>query len=280
MESGAKQERRVVAAPLRAPRPIDTEHLADRGSLEAKAGLGNAEEWLTAGGEGLAPPPPGSAPAVQRIRSSYSKVGAARFISHLELIDVFSRALRRAALPVAYSGGHHPQPRLRFSPGLPLGAESDCEVVDIDFTEPLCVDDFNRRFGTQLPEGLLLLVVREVSLREPSPDRGLSGFRYLIDIDSLIDGAGNAEVDHRLAAFARSATFPVRKRHPRGDKEIDARRFVTRAERVDRSTMELDVRFTTEGSIKPSDFLAAVFDLDEPTARSLPLRKTASYYES
>jgi hypothetical protein len=69
------------------------------------------------------------------------------------------------------------------------------------------------------------------------------------------------------------------KRRPRGDKEIDARALVTRAERIDRNTVELDVRFSTDGSIKPSDFLAALFDLDETTARALPLRKTTSYYD-
>jgi radical SAM-linked protein len=261
--------------------PIATETANDRGApLDTKAGLGNAEEWLAAGGEGLAAPPPSSSPAVQRIRSTYSKVGAARFISHLELIDVFTRALRRAALPVAYSSGHHPQPRLRFSPGLPLGAESDCEVVDIDFSEALSVEDFEHRFAGQLLEGITLLDVREVSLKEPSPDRGLSGFRYLIDIDTLVDGEGAADIDQRLAAFARSASFPMLKRRPRGDKEIDARALVTRAERIDRSTVELDVRFTADGSIKPSDFLAALFDLDETTARALPLRKTTSYYDS
>jgi radical SAM family uncharacterized protein/radical SAM-linked protein len=261
--------------------PAAAENAAERTRREAKPGLGNAEEWLAAGGEGLAAPaPPGAAPAMQRIRCTYGKLGAARFISHLELIDVFTRALRRAALPVAYSGGHHPQPKLRFSPGLPVGAESECEVVDIDFTETLALNDFRLRFASQLPEGLTLLDVREVSLHEASPDRGLRGFRYLIDIDSLINGDGGADVDRRLADFARAATFPVRKRRPRGDKEVDARGLVTRAERIDRCTVELDVRFTNEGSLKPSEFLAAVFDLDESTARALPLRKTTSYYES
>lgn len=279
VELGVAETSRKSAA-TRVPLQTVPETASDRATLDAKAGLGNAEEWLAAGGEGLAPPPPGSAPAVQRIRSTYSKVGAARFIGHLELIDVFTRALRRAALPVAYSSGHHPQPRLRFSPGLPLGAESDCEVVDIDFSEALSVEDFERRFAGHLLEGLNLLDVREVSLRERSPDQGLTGFRYHIAIDSLVDPEGSTDVDERLASFARAATFPVLKRRPRGDKQVDARNLVTRAERIDHCTVELDVRFTPEGSIKPSDFLAALFDLDETTARALPLRKTTSYYDS
>jgi radical SAM-linked protein len=277
VENGTREDRRHPGAAV--ARTSVPENGAVSAPSDATAGLGNAEEWLAAAGEGLAAPPSAPAPALQRIRCTYSKTGAARFISHLELIDVFTRALRRATLPVAYSAGHHPQPRLRFSPGLPVGAESDCEVVDVDFTHTLPVEDFRQRFAGQLPEGLTILDVREVSLREPSPDQGLRGFRYLIDVDSLVDGDDGADLDRRLAEFAGAATFPVRKRRPRGDKEVDACRFVTRAQRIDRCTVELDVRFTNEGSLKPSEFLAAVFDLDETTARALPLRKTTSYYD-
>src|SRR5262249_51180171 len=127
--------------PATAPPPRRTDSASTRsrpaGASDARTrepGLGNAEEWLAAGGEGLAPPPPPGATAVQRVRVTYRKVGRARFISHLELIEVFTRALRRAGLPVAFSGGHHPQPRLRFSPGLPVGAESECEVIDVDLS--------------------------------------------------------------------------------------------------------------------------------------------------
>jgi radical SAM family uncharacterized protein/radical SAM-linked protein len=277
VENGTREDRRHPGAAV--ARTSVPENGVVSTPSDATAGLGNAEEWLAAAGEGLAAPPSAPAPALQRIRCTYSKTGAARFISHLELIDVFTRALRRATLPVAYSAGHHPQPRLRFSPGLPVGAESDCEVVDVDFTHTLPVEDFRQRFAGQLPEGLTILDVREVSLREPSPDQGLRGFRYLIDVDSLVDGDDGADLDRRLAEFAGAATFPVRKRRPRGDKEVDACRFVTRAQRIDRCTVELDVRFTNEGSLKPSEFLAAVFDLDETTARALPLRKTTSYYD-
>jgi radical SAM family uncharacterized protein/radical SAM-linked protein len=251
----------------------------ERDSLPAR-GLGNAEEWLSASAEGLAPPPPAAAePPLKRVRILYWKRGRGRFISHLELIDVFTRALRRARLPVAFSGGHHPLPRLRFSPGLPLGAESDCEVIDVDLTEPLVDEDVARRLAPQLPEGLGIVSLRDVSLREASPDRHLSGFRYLVGVESLHDGDGGAWIDERLAAFLGAATFPVLKRRPKGHKQIDARKLVTRLERVDPGHVELDLRFTIEGSIKPSDFLAAILGLDAAVVRTLPLRKTDAFYE-
>jgi radical SAM-linked protein len=243
-------------------------------------GLGNAEEWLSASSEGLAPPPPAAGvPPVKRIRITYWKRGRGRFISHLELIDVFTRALRRARLPVAFSGGHHPQPRLRFSPGLPVGAESDCEIIDIDFTELVSGEDVGRRLVDQLPEGLGIVSARDVSLREASPDRHLSAFRFRVDVESLVDDDRGEWIDGRLAAFLDASTFPVLKRRPKGDKRVDARQLVTHLERVDAAHIELDVRFTAEGSIKPSDFLAAILGVDGAVTRSLPMRKTNAFYD-
>src|SRR5690606_7725297 len=109
---------------------------APRDSAPPARGLGNAEEWLSAGSEALAPAVP-VRPAAMRVRLTYAKRGRARFISHLELLEVIDRACRRAGLPLAFSQGHRPAPKLRFSPGLPVGAESDCEVVDLDLTEVL-----------------------------------------------------------------------------------------------------------------------------------------------
>lgn len=241
-------------------------------------GLGTADAWLSASAEGLAPQAPPSAPPCTRVRLIYRKVEGARFISQLELVDVFTRALRRARLPVAYSRGYHPQPRLRFSPGLPVGAESDCEVLDIDLTEPADATAVAERLGAELPPGLAIVESRSISLREPSPDRRLVGFRYRVAVGGLINGDGGAWIDRRVSAFTQAPTFPMRKRTSKGEKHIDARQFVTRLERTDAAHVELDVRFTREGSLKPSDFLAAVLDLDPTAARALPVRKTQAFY--
>jgi radical SAM-linked protein len=243
-------------------------------------GLGNAEEWLSAASEGFAPPPPAAGiPPLKRVRLTYWKRGRGRFISHLELIDVFTRSLRRARLPVAFSGGHHPQPRLRFSPGLPVGTESDCEIIDIDLTEPLAAAEVGQRLGDQFPEGLGIVSACEVSLSEASPDRYLSAIRFRVDVEGLFDGSDGSWIDERLATFLGSPTFPFLKKRPKGDKRIDARQLVTRLERVDAAHIELDVRFTAEGSIKPSDFLAAILGVDGALTRSLPMRKTDVFYE-
>jgi radical SAM family uncharacterized protein/radical SAM-linked protein len=256
----AAAPRREPAAPAPAPAP----------------GLGNAEEWINAGTEALAPPIE-ILPAVMRVRVTYAKRGRARFISHLELIEVFDRACRRARLPLAFSQGHRPAPRLRFSPGLPVGAESDCEVVDIDLTAALPADEIARRFGAHLPEGLTILAAEPIALRAPSLEHDLIGFRYRVDVGELLNGDGGAWIDARLADFMARDCFPLRKRGGRAEKIVDARALVHRLTRVAPHLVEVDVAFSPAGSLKPTELLAALLDLDADTARALPLAKTHAF---
>jgi len=253
--------------------PSDREGGPPRGA-RAKAdaaGLGNAEEWLAASSEALSSTPPPSVAPVMRVRVEYSKTGRSRFISHLEMIEVLAGAIRRAEIPVAFSGGFHPQPRMRFSPGLPVGAESDCEVVDIDLAERRDPSDLAVRLGSELPEGLFVRGASEVSLRSPSPDQTLSGFCYRIDLRRL--DVDSSAIDAAVATFAGATTLPVRRHTKRGPREVDALPFITRLERSGETHLEIDVRFNERGSVKPTDVLAALFSLDPTEARALPMRK-------
>ena len=246
-----------------------------------ESGLANAEEWLSAGTEALGAPAP-AGPAVKsaavRVRLVYRKVGRARFVSMLDLIDIFARAFRRAGLPVAYSQGHHVKPRFRFGPALPVGAESDCEVLDVDLTEAMAPSTVAAALGRELPQGLAVVSAAEISLRARGLETELTGSRYRIDVRPLHNGDGGTWIDRRFADFVTAPSFRVRKHGGSGEKEIDARPLVARLERIDADTAELDLRFTPEGSIKPSDLLAAVLDLDTSAARALAIRKTACFF--
>jgi radical SAM family uncharacterized protein/radical SAM-linked protein len=243
------------------------------------SGLSNADEWLAAGSEGLTPSVT-SAAACSRMRLTYSKLGRARFIGHLELVDVFIRALRRARIPMAYSQGHHPMPRLRFAPGLPLGVESLCETIDVDLTAPLAPEQLADWMRDCLPEGLTIERIEHIALRSPSVDTQLTACRYQIDIDTLVHRDREGWIDARFSEFLAATSFPVHRTTPKGVKIVDARPLVTRLERVHSTLAELDLHISPAGSVRPSELIAAILGVDGETARTLPLRKTNAFYRA
>lgn len=87
----------------------------------------------------------------QRIRVWFGKLGKMALVSHLDLLRLFDRAIRRAAIPISFTGGFHPGPRIAFANALSLGVTSAGEIADFELTTPLNVDEFLQRLAAQLP---------------------------------------------------------------------------------------------------------------------------------
>lgn len=101
-------------------------------------------------------------------RLDYARQGESRFLSHLELMQVFFRAFRRARLPLNYSQGFNPTPKVSFGPALPLGTESLAEFLTVDLAEPLAdVENWRALFNRELPVGIAVGKVRPVSGDQP-----------------------------------------------------------------------------------------------------------------
>ncbi len=93
---------------------------------------------------------------VFKIKFYFSKKKLMRFISHLDLMRLFSRAARRAELPLFISRGFSPHPKFSIKRALKLGLESDKEEAEIVLTEPLSPEEFRDRLQKQLPEGICI----------------------------------------------------------------------------------------------------------------------------
>src|SRR5439155_20873998 len=97
-----------------------------------------------------------------RIRLRFRKLGKIRFTSHRDVARIWERALRRASLPVAYSEGFSPRPKLSFGLALSTGHESLGEYLDIDLAEPVDVDSVATRLDPCLPVGLDVQTAAEI----------------------------------------------------------------------------------------------------------------------
>src|SRR5262249_36150392 len=167
------------------------------------------------------------APAT-RIRLVYQKLDRARFLGNRELATAFVRAGRRAGLPLAFSSGHHPLPRISFGPALSLGFASLGEYLDLDLTEPWTAADVMHALNGELPDGLTIVEAEARTVDAPTIDRMLRAFAYSVSLDRIaVERLPDALVDARLAAFAAASTFPIAKTIKGRTRTIDARRSVT-----------------------------------------------------
>ncbi|MEL4898526.1 TIGR03960 family B12-binding radical SAM protein [Crocosphaera sp. Alani8] len=121
---------------------------------------------------------------LQRFRVHFGKIGEMALVSHLDLVRLFDRAVRRAALPISFTGGYHPGPRISIANALTLGVTSNGEIVDFELTEMIDVDKFRHALEEQLPSDLPVYQVEEVSVKSTSATRLLEEAEYLITVET------------------------------------------------------------------------------------------------
>ncbi|WP_146005846.1 TIGR03936 family radical SAM-associated protein, partial [Fischerella thermalis] len=119
---------------------------------------------------------------VQRLRLWFGKQGDMGLVSHLDIMRLFDRAMRRAGLPIAFTGGYHPSPRISVASALPLGATSSGEIVDFELTQRLDVDTFRQRLVEVLPSDIPIYDVAELDLKAPAATQGLEAAEYVLTI--------------------------------------------------------------------------------------------------
>ncbi len=202
--------------------------------------------------------------AVFRYRLDYRKVGEVRLLSHLEVIGLFYRALRVAGLPLAYSRGHNPAPRVAFGPALPLGVESDAEYLVLScvraVADPEAACAAMNRF---LPPGLE--VTRLVSGGDPGP--GPLEVAYRIVAPGPLDPG-------RIAAFLASGCWELDLVRKKGARRLDVRPLVRELRlEEDGSALLVLVAGGNRASVKPAELIAAVCGLEGEEAAALRIRK-------
>ncbi len=137
---------------------------------------------------------------VQRVRITFGVDWPVCFASVLDLGRLWERLLRRAGLPLAYSQGFNPHPRMSFAMALPVGYTSDCEMIDVVLAERLDVEAIRERVAQQAPPGLSIRAVTDLALGEPSPQASMREAEYVVPIREEVSAdALNAALSALLA---------------------------------------------------------------------------------
>ena len=196
------------------------------------------------------PPPP---PVVQRLRVHYAKRGRLRFTSHRDFARAFERALRRAAVPMAYSAGFSPHPKISYVGAAPTGVASEAEYLEIALARESDPETIRAALDEALPPGLDVV---EVLVAGPGslPQR-IEASHWRVELP----GVSAAAAATALAAVLARDTVEVERLTKDGRRSIDVRPAIVLAGVTgdERAILDLVVRQVTP-SVRPDDVLAAL----------------------
>lgn len=212
--------------------------------------------------------PPQAAPPVQRLRIRYAKRGRLRFTSHRDFSRAFERAIFRARVPMAYSSGFNPHPRISYAGAAPTGSASEAEYLEIALAEVVTPEAVHAALAEALPDGLDVVEVVE------SPGGGLTDLleasRWSVDVPTPV-----AEAQAATAAFLATDSVLVERMTKKGLREFDCRSAVvalTAAAREGEPGARLDLVLRhTVPSVRPDDVLTGMARVTGLDAGPAPL---------
>lgn len=197
-----------------------------------------------------------------RIRFQYAVTAELAYLSHLDLMRLLTRALRRAGLPVAFSQGYNPRPRLTLAAPLPVGVTGKQEYGDLYLAERLSLKNFLCLFQEQLPRGLSLKNAVEIPLEASSIAAEIDAALYQAYWMGSEPPPGAGELRSRVSELAAREKILVRRRNKKGFyKEVDIRPYIKRISILDieeETALELLLQLGSKGGVSPSVVLKEI----------------------
>ncbi|HUK99408.1 MAG TPA: TIGR03936 family radical SAM-associated protein, partial [Nitrospirota bacterium] len=206
------------------------------------------------------------------IRLKYTKVGRVRFLSHLDLMTVFQRAVMRTEIPILFSQGFNPHPKVAFGPALAVGMESEAEYLDMEIDAFGDTSKITNVLNTALPEGIRILEIRIIPPGTPSLSNSICRYIYEVDISSLYSN----DVDTRIQMFLSQSSVIVE----RNGKRKDIRPAIESiALTRDSTSAKVDITIQEKQGItaRPQDIIENLFGVGSTESSLFNIRRTAMY---
>jgi radical SAM-linked protein len=198
-----------------------------------------------------------------RVRITFTKQGALRYIGHLDLHRVWERAMRRADLPISYSQGFHPQPKISLAAALPLGFSSRAEVLDVRLNEEIPTEDIFSRLKDNLPPDIKVTDVKSVDERLPALQTTVLSAAYDVHLTEPVTGS---ELTRKVESLMQAETIIRERRGKTYDLRplIEMLSVITQADGTVWLKMTLSAR---EGATGRPEEVLTVLEIEPETAR-------------
>ena len=218
------------------------------------------------------------------IRFSYSVTGPVKFLSHLDLLKYFCKAVKRADIPIAYSEGFNPHPKIAFGPPRGVAIAGLNEYCDMKLKTEMTAEDFAEKFNAALPKGIRINNPRVVTGKAKPLQAVINRAEY----EAEITGSGLASMPAKVDELLKAENIEFVRHNPKkGDKTINLRSGIESLHwRGDETSgrLRMSLIFGASGSVKPTEVVkyltgdagdciivrTGLFVVDEKGKRKLP----------
>ena len=202
-----------------------------------------------------------------KIRSGYVK-----YISQLEQIDFFRRALKRTPLTLAYTNGFSPQVKAAFGPAIAVGYESDCEYVDLSLTQKVDLDTIKQEISKILPEGYKLIGAKYIPLRLPSIEGLVNLAQYTIK--------GVKIKQQEIDDYLKQDKILITKIKKGKETEVDVKELIQNIQIVNDNTIKIFLKFGPTKNIKLEKILQNLLKIQEKNIKMLYTKRDKLFVEN
>jgi len=203
---------------------------------------------------------------VFKVSLTFSKTGQTKYLGHLELVTLFLRAIKRAGIPVVYSAGFHPLPKIVFSQPLPVGIESIAEEAVLELTEHIKPDEIRTRLNMALPDGIKILEARDMSLKLYPASAIITEATYLISEPVTLAGSKTegraAQVQGLINSLLEKDEIVIHQQREEKKRSINIRPLIKKLFLADdNDTIQLTLDRGERGSVRPDEVIAYLFGI-------------------
>ncbi|MFP4661344.1 MAG: TIGR03936 family radical SAM-associated protein [Halanaerobiales bacterium] len=196
------------------------------------------------------------------IRAKFSELYPVKYISHLELMETFRRAFRRAGLSLAYSQGFNPHMILSLGQPLKVGMIGRAEYFDLELAEEMKMREFIKMANKNLPEGIEILEARNIPENLKSLMAVINTADYILNMDFADNTAENVEKQELMLDkfLGRESIEVIRHRRNKKDRELDIRPLIYDAYLSESGRWLFRVKTGSNGNLRPEELIRAIAD--------------------
>lgn len=186
-----------------------------------------------------------------KYRLEFSKNGETKFVSHLDLVRLFSRVFKRAELPLAYSEGFNPHPKMSIGIPLSVGVTSEAELIDVEFYDEVAAEDIKSRLNEKMPIGILISKVKKLEQGDAKLST-VSKAQYGVKL------FGAEITEDKVSDFMSKTTIEIEKKTKRSEKVVDIKPDIFVLSYISENELFMELATGSNANLKPDVVLEAM----------------------